>query len=177
MRLSMAILATWLLASPAIQQSRSPAISPEQDEFYVLGAGNSTCQLWTSARTRQQDAVVSMLGSWLEGYLTGSAHRQAMNLMKLRVTAVDERVATARRDYCTRHPEDKELCTAIALARKPREIMAAVISSELHSWLDKRCAANPSERIFDSARTLASEIEMYTIDDAPARKQSERQRQ
>ena len=160
-----------------MQQSPSPAISPEQDEFYVLGAGNSTCQLWISARTRQQDAIVSMLGSWLEGYLTGSAHRQAMNQTKLRVTAVEKNIATARREYCTRHPEDKELCTVIALARKPREIMAAVTGSELHSWLDKRCAANPSERIFDSARTLASEIEMYAIDDAPARNQSGGQRQ
>lgn len=164
MRLSTALLAAWFVAFPTI------AISQEQDEFYVLGAGNSSCQVWTAARLHQ-NAVAQMVGSWLQGYLTGSAHRQAMNQTRLRVTAMDEKIATARREYCAQLPEDKELCTAIALALKPREIMAAIAGSEPDTWLDERCAANPSERIFDSARTLAAELEMYTIGD-PVREQS-----
>lgn len=99
-RRGLTLLVFWLAASYTVEQPFSRTVTQEKDEVYVLGAGNTACPVWTAARARQS-AVMDMLSSWVQGYLTGSADRQAMVYARIRLTANDKRVSAARSNYCS----------------------------------------------------------------------------
>lgn len=153
----------WLTASYTFERPSSRILAQEKDDVYVLGAGNAACRAWTEARARHS-AVVGVFSSWIQGYLTGVADGQAAVHNRIRSGAIDGTIAAARRQYCSAHADDKELCRIIALASRPREIMAAVSGSEVETWLDKWCAARPSETLFRGAQALTGELDMVTLE-------------
>lgn len=149
----------------ATAERSASTLAQQKDEVYVVGAGNAACRVWSEARARGS-AAATAFSAWMQGYVTGAASGRAALHARIRAGAPGGSIEAGRKQYCSAHPEDRELCRLILLASTPREIMAAVSASEVDSWLDRWCTAYPAETLYRAAEALTGELDMTAIEAA-----------
>lgn len=104
------------IAVAAIVIWTSPVWAEESNQYAVAGAGTISCGKYLDDERNQNDPLVMLSVSWVQGFLSGENMTWTVAAKKPMVILPDYQTIRAYEDkYCKDHPLDSPLDGAIAL--------------------------------------------------------------
>jgi hypothetical protein len=107
-----------ILASALIFGTTVPSFAADpKGSFHILGAGNSSCGLWTSSR-KANDAQEYILTGWVQGYITAINFSSAFDTGDITKSTDMSGVTAYIDNYCSANPLNTVSQAALSLVLK-----------------------------------------------------------